>query len=123
MNAITGAVVCKMHGGSAPQVRRAALARLAALVDPAISRLTTLIASEHEPTSLGAVKDVLDRTGFKPTDKLEQTTVVYDGTKLSILSDDELEFFNRITAKLAIAGSDPGGDSAESANEDQPILP
>jgi hypothetical protein len=62
-----------MHGGGAPQVKKAAALRLAALVDPAIAQLAKLLKSGNPSVSLGAVKDVLDRNGFKPTDKTELT--------------------------------------------------
>ena len=69
--AILGGRVCYIHGGAAPQVRRAARERLAMLVDPAITRLGELIAQTDFPsTAYAAAKDVLDRTGFKPTDKV-----------------------------------------------------
>lgn len=67
-----GATVCRMHGGSAPQVRKAAELRLAALVDPAIGELARLMKkSRVDHVRLGAVKDVLDRAGYKPSDKVE----------------------------------------------------
>jgi hypothetical protein len=68
---IPGGTVCKHHGGYAPQVRAKAAERLAALVDPAITRLSKLVGDENGTVGLGAVKDVLDRNGFKPSDKVE----------------------------------------------------
>lgn len=63
-----------MHGGSAGQVQAAAKLRLAALVDPSIGVLAKLIRkSRADHLSLGAAKDVLDRAGYKPSDKLEHT--------------------------------------------------
>lgn len=70
-DAIKGGTVCRMHGGSAPQVKLAAQARLMAMVDPALGKLAKLIQSKSDPVALGAVKDILDRTGFKPTEKIE----------------------------------------------------
>ena len=87
LKAILGGTVCRMHGGAAPQVQQAAKDRLAALVGPAITALHGLLAAEDEKARLGAVKDVLDRNGFKPVDKIDlNATVSY-----SKLSDDELE--------------------------------
>ncbi len=63
---IPGGTVCVKHGGGAPQVQAAARIRLAALVEPAIDRLTKLLKAKQEGVQLGAVKDVLDRNGFKP---------------------------------------------------------
>lgn len=54
-----------MHGGSAPQVRRAAALRLAALIDPAIGAITKSLKSKTERIRLDAAKDVLDRNGLK----------------------------------------------------------
>jgi hypothetical protein len=66
-----------MHGGAAPQVKQAALERLMALQNPAIDRLTKLIAQEAFPTvAYAASRDVLDRTMGKPG---EQQTVEHSG--------------------------------------------
>lgn len=68
--AIPGGTVCRYHGGAAPQVQQKAKERLAALVDPSITRLAKLIKAKNEKVALGAVKDVLDRNGFKPSVKV-----------------------------------------------------
>ena len=70
---IPGGTVCRMHGGAAPQVQQAARVRLAALVEPAIAQLERLLNSEHAAVSLGAAKDVLDRSGFKGPEKVEHS--------------------------------------------------
>lgn len=62
--------MCVKHGGGAPQVQNKARERLAALVDPSLARLAKLIDSDNEPVALGAVKDALDRNGYKPKDHL-----------------------------------------------------
>ncbi len=73
-NAIKGGAVCRSHGGAAPQVKLKAQERLAILVDPAIDRLKEVIEKgENIPAAVTAAKDILDRTGFKPTDKVEKT--------------------------------------------------
>jgi phosphopentomutase len=64
--AILGGTVCRFHGGSAPQVKRKAEERLALLVDPLIAKLEKLIESNSDNVALGAIKDILDRTGHKP---------------------------------------------------------
>lgn len=70
--AIHGGTVCRSHGGAAPQVKLAAEARIQALVDPAITRLAYLIDdADSDAVRLSAVKDALDRAGFKPTEKRE----------------------------------------------------
>lgn len=62
MRAIKGGVVCRVHGGSAPQVKAKAQERLAALVEPAIKRLSELMQQKRDmKVALGATKDVLDR--------------------------------------------------------------
>lgn len=66
---IPGGTVCRYHGGAAPQVKQAALARLLALQHPAIDRLAQLIAQQQFPsTAMAAVRDVLDRTLGKPAE-------------------------------------------------------
>lgn len=84
---IPGGYVCKLHGGGAPQVRRAAALRLAELVDPSIGVLERIVEGPtaewqrlEEPTvqragvwkrvgfdpavQKGAAEAVLDRTGY-----------------------------------------------------------
>ncbi len=69
---IPGGTVCRFHGGAAPQVKMAALARLEHYRDRAAERLCELIELADFPsTSLGAVKDLLDRTLGKPTEKVD----------------------------------------------------
>lgn len=73
---IPGGKVCKFHGGAAPQVIAKAKDRLAALVDPAITELTRLMSdSDIDAIRLAVARDILDRTGHKPTDKIEVTDV------------------------------------------------
>lgn len=63
-----------MHGGGAPQVKQAASERLAAMVDPALAELSNLVRrAESEAIKLAAIKDVLDRAGFKPKERIEQS--------------------------------------------------
>jgi hypothetical protein len=89
-----GGRVCRYHGGAAPQVERKAAERLRALEHPGIDVLarfltppeqaTTLSAIPQPSTVLNAAKIVLDRTGHKPTDKLEiQTQQTLDVTIFS----------------------------------------
>src|SRR5262245_15545216 len=67
-----GQQVCHMHGGKSPQALAKAEDRLRDLVHPAISRLAQLIDSaESDAVKLAAVRDVLDRAGYKAPDKLQ----------------------------------------------------
>ncbi len=60
---IPGGTVCVKHGGGAPQVQFVAEERLKALQPPAVRKLAHWIDQDEFPTvSLGACKDVLDRT-------------------------------------------------------------
>ncbi len=64
-----------MHGGKAPQVKAAAQVRLAALVDPAIDRLEKVIKGDgNVAAAVTAARDILDRAGFKPSDKIKMET-------------------------------------------------
>jgi hypothetical protein len=72
--AMRGQTVCKMHGGKSPQALRTAAERLAALVDPALAELGKLVEdAENDAIKLAAIKDVLDRAGFKPRERIEQS--------------------------------------------------
>ena len=74
--AIPSGTVCSMHGGKAPQVIAKAQIRLAALVDPAIDRLEKVIKeSKHDSSAVSAAKDILDRAGLKPTDKVQLSSL------------------------------------------------
>ena len=70
---IKGGTVCRYHGGAAPQVIKSARRRLNDLVDPAITALTDII--EHPLTPqvvrLAAIKDILDRAGYKSPVQVE----------------------------------------------------
>lgn len=62
---IRGGTVCRLHGGAAPQVKRAAKLRLLELVDPAIATLARIMAtSDNEALRLKAADSILDRGGL-----------------------------------------------------------
>ena len=66
---IPGANVCKIHGGAAPQVQAASARRvLELLVGPALVKYRTLIEDADTPphVRLAAIRDLFDRTGYKP---------------------------------------------------------
>jgi hypothetical protein len=67
--AIVGGAVCNMHGGKTPSVMQRARERLLELVDPAISELARLVRqADGDSVKLAAIRDVLDRAGFRPAD-------------------------------------------------------
>lgn len=79
---IPGGTVCRIHGGSAPQVRAAGARRvLEALVAPALLQYRDIIEDASTPPAvrLAAIRDLLDRTGYKPVEQIE------------FISDDMLE--------------------------------
>lgn len=58
--------VCRMHGGSAPQVVRAAQVRLLMAADRLMAQLLQIAEDKSEPTPvrLSAIRDALDRAGL-----------------------------------------------------------
>ncbi len=69
--AIDGGSVCRLHGGAAPQVRRAAELRILKMVSPALVELGKLILkADSDSVRMRAIKDVLDRAGLAPITKL-----------------------------------------------------
>ena len=104
-DAMKGGTVCRAHGGAAPQVKAKALERIKALVDPAIDRLDATIRDKDHPQSVLASRDILDRAGHKPVDKVETTERhTEDAVMLSqAFSAEELE---EMRGKLAAAAAD-----------------
>jgi len=75
---VPGATVCRIHGGSAPQVRAAGARRvLEALVGPALVQLRRIIEDPNvaDPVKFAAIRDLLDRTGYKPPAQVEVLTM------------------------------------------------
>jgi hypothetical protein len=72
---VKGALVCRMHGGAAPQVKRAARQRLLEAADPAAARLVQLLDSDDEAIAVRAATALLDRSGHGPS----STQVQVDG--------------------------------------------
>jgi hypothetical protein len=108
-----------MHGGSAPQVKFKALERLRALQEPSIVALeTTIKQTENWPAKVSAANSILDRTGLKPTDKLDlkgslETKSEYD---LSKLTADQLAALAGILATTRRSG-DTGASEAETKQD------
>ncbi len=75
---IPGGTTCRIHGAAAPQVKAAAARRiLEELVGPALTQLTDLLVDPDTPPAvrLAAVRDILDRTGYKPATRVEVLTI------------------------------------------------
>jgi HEAT repeat protein len=67
---ILGGMVCDVHGGRAPQVRKSAQDRLAEMVDPLLTELFRIAQSgDNDAVRLAAIKDALDRAGYKPIER------------------------------------------------------
>lgn len=72
-----GTNVCRMHGGSAPQVRAAAKRRLLEAADETAALLVRIIMSEDtdERVRLAAIRDLLDRAGITTPKTVEVVTL------------------------------------------------
>jgi hypothetical protein len=72
---INGATVCRMHGGSAPQVRRAAQVRLLMQADHLMAALLKIALDPKLPVQhrLVAIRDGLDRANLSGTQSVELT--------------------------------------------------
>ena len=73
--AIKGATVCRMHGGAAPQVRRAAQVRLLMQADTLMAALLKIALDPKMPVQhrLVAIRDGLDRANLSGTQSVELT--------------------------------------------------
>lgn len=77
--------MCRFHGGGTPVVRAKAEERLARMVDPALTELNRLIVSaETDAVKLAAIKDVLDRAGYKPVDRTRNEHEVTGGVVIML---------------------------------------
>lgn len=108
--AIHGGSVCSVHGGRAPQVKRAAAERLHAamdeMLDPALLQLRRLIDGEiNDPrpddVRLKAIKDLLDRMGFKPVERRELSGP--DGAAIPIKADFDFDSYATLFAGFTAA--------------------
>lgn len=70
--AMKGQRICRMHGGAAPQNKRAAKMRLSELVEPAIARLAEEMDMAEKPADrIKAANSILDRAGWGRIQKIE----------------------------------------------------
>ncbi len=113
---IRGGTVCRMHGGSAPQVKKSARERLDDMIDPALNRLLRLIDDESSGIALAAVKDILDRGGYKAIDRQQISGPDGGPIQTEEVGIDDADRVTRILAILERAGKRAGGpaDGAES---------
>lgn len=85
--AIAGGTVCPKHGGSAPQVKKAAQARLTELLERKVERLNEISEqSDHMPSALGATQSIINRVMGKVGDapkRENQGTTIQIGINLS----------------------------------------
>lgn len=89
--AIRGGTVCRVHGGSAPQVKEAARRRLNELVDPALVRLERIVVeSKDERVVLASVKEVLTRAGVEPPIPVPEITMEMVEAKIAELEAEIL---------------------------------
>ena len=87
---VRGHTVCRSHGGG--QIIAAAKRQLLDAIDPTINRLITVIeTSNHDPSVVSACKDLLDRAGLKPADKLQVEAVQVFDPDRDQLSDEQLQ--------------------------------
>ena len=75
-DAMTGSNVCRMHGGSAPQVKAKARRRLLEAVDPLMAELLRIALNDKDTrTRLAAIRDALDRAGLAAVKQVEVVTL------------------------------------------------
>jgi hypothetical protein len=81
---MTGGMVCRVHGGSAPQVIAAARRRLLMAADPAAARLVQIALNEAtEPKdAIVAIRELLNRAGVTSQPPDDAATGSNDGTVL-----------------------------------------
>lgn len=91
--AIRGAAVCRMHGGAAPQVRKAARLRVIEAVDLVVGELLRLaLHAENEGVRVRAISLIFDRAGFGEPQRIEITHITDEAL------DEEIR---RLTAEMA----------------------
>ena len=99
--AIKGMKVCRVHGGSSPQAKKATARRmLEELVSPALSQLKLIVDNPKTPPAvkLAAVRDILDRTGHGAVKHSEITVLSLDVVNAEIA---------RLEAEMAEYDPDP----------------
>lgn len=100
--AVPGATVCRYHGGTAPQVRRAAQLRLLELVDPAVATLAReLTNSRARPIErIKAAEKILEFAG------MDKGAAIDGEVSRQFLVERLVQLRDELEANLA--GPDPG---------------
>jgi hypothetical protein len=100
--AIPGAVVCRYHGGAAPQVRAKAQLRLVELIDPAIATLAReMTTAKNSGDRQRAANSLLDRAG------VPRRTEVDHGAAQALLMDRIQEVLARRMGEVTVE-QEPG---------------
>lgn len=113
--AIKGATVCRMHGGSAPQVRRAAQVRLLMSADNLMAALLKIALDEKQPVQarLIAIRDGLDRANLAGTQNVEvtvergKTFEDFVGEAIVDLTDDDYGDYPEIEDAVVVDDEPP----------------
>lgn len=88
MYPVPGTNVCKMHGGSAPQVKAKAKQRIEYAADRMAKELLKMASDDHMPAAvkLNAIRDALDRAGLNAKHSVDVGVsltpfeqIIYDG--------------------------------------------
>jgi len=124
---VRGSNVCRMHGGSAPQVRAKANRRLIAMVLPAMEELHRILRAPDtsDADRLKAINAVLNRTGYAERQEIDlglREPTEWDALAATILrgSDDDVDpgpLDGEPAPKGLPAGHDDGEDFAQYALE------
>lgn len=120
--AMSGATVCRMHGGKAPQVQRAARLRLIDLIDPAIATLAREMTNQDARPGdrIKAAAEVLDRAGVPRNVEVssEDARNLLEQRLLQMLADRRAEQTGSVVAGAILPAEQPGpAGSAQVATE------
>jgi len=125
--AMNGSVVCRMHGGAAPQVKRAAQMRILQASDQAAARLVAMMQDQTVPPAvqLAAARDLLDRAGLVGKQELDvvEVTSKWDDLmdeiviEVDVEEDDDHFDANVVDAEIVYDDDDDNADDADDDDE------